>query len=584
MKLNGVKVVNYRNLDGVKIALDPNINFLVGEHNLGKSNLLDMLNTLFNGRRFLEEDFFNPHNPIEIEFSIILSEAEKGIFEDYFDPMQSNVINIIAKQENADDDIRYFHMESEEEIPYLKYRCINYLKYDSLRTPKEELSFHRGRGVGKFLSYLVEKFINQETSLNTEDYIKKESLKPVIDYINKFLTNIRLLKDFKISANIEDELNDLLYRILTIKDSKGFQIQKIGLGIQFSILIVLSIFEKLMRFIEYGKKEECMFMSDNQKQISLILGLDEPEIHLHPYMQRSVIKFVNNIIQNKEDEFSFLIKELFDIDKIDGQAIIVTHSPTILLNQYKYVVRFYVEHPNIKVIYGKDITLDRASEKHLLKNFIYIKEAFFSRCVILVEGDTEYAVLPLWAEKIIGDLDELGISVIQAGGSNSVPPVAKLLSKLKIPNVSIIDRDNYLLNKNYYDQIGNLKITKHKDFEQELIEHLTENGNFKILFQIFKECEFSLDVPIQKNKLKSIAEEYNINITWKEKDFKFSEIESNGEDINLIKAMFLSWLNKKSIILGRTLGEKVDLDLIPPIYKEVIELAKTNAEKYSTYF
>lgn len=579
MRISSIHIRNYRNLDDAHIVFDPDINFLVGENDLGKSNVLDMLFTIFNGRRFFEDDFTEIEKPIEIELSIILSDVEKGTFDDYFDPAESEKINITAKQESIDEDIKYYHLESDEEISYIKFRCLNYIKYDSLRTPKEELTFHRGRGVGKFLGYLVERCISQEILNSGEDFINRDILAPIIEYINSLLKKIKVLKEFNISATTEDELNDLIFRILTIKDSKGFHIQKIGYGVQFSVLIVLSILEKLMALREDKRKKECVFSANEESYISLILGMDEPEIHLHPYMQRSIVKYIKSIIQNKDDEFASLVKDLFDIDKVDGQAIIVSHSPTILLNQYRYVVRFYREKSKIKIISGSNIHLDESTEKHLLKNFPYIKEALFSRCAILVEGDTEYAALPLWAEKLIGDLDQLGITIIQVGGSKSIPPVSNLLDEMKIPNVSVVDRDCYEENKTRYDRVSYLTITDHSDFEEELVEHLISEGRKNVLFEILQERELAgLDVKIQKYKLKQIADKYEIDVSWEDRDYKFLEIKDDLDDLNLLKAMFLSWLDKKSIILGRTICEMVSKELIPIKYKEVIEQAKINAK------
>jgi len=579
MRISYVKIKNYRNLDDTSIVFDPDMNFLVGENDLGKSNVIDMLFTIFNGRRFFEDDFTDIEKAIEIEFSIILSDIEKGVFDDYLDPDISEKTNVTAKQESIDEDIRYFHLESGEEISYFKFRCLNYIKYDSLRTPKEELTFHRKRGVGKFLGYLVERCISQETPHSGEDFINKEVLAPIVEYINSLLKKIRMLKEFDISATAEEELNDLIFRILTIKDNKGFHIQKIGYGVQFSVLIVLSILEKLMLIREDKRKKDCIFSTNEESYISLILGLDEPEIHLHPYMQRSIVKYIKGIIQNEDDEFVSLVKVLFDIDKIDGQAIIVSHSPTILLNQYRYVVRFYRENSKIKIISGSDIRLDESTEKHLLKNFSYIKEALFSRCAILVEGDTEYAALPLWSEKLIGDLDQLGISVIQVGGSGSIPPVSRLLDELKIPNVSIVDRDCYENNNTYYEQVDDLIITDHRDFEEELVEHLISKEKEGILFEIVMEREFNgLDKEMQNLKIIQIADKYEINVSWEDKNYSFLEIKDSSSDKNLFKAMFLSWLDKKSILLGRTIGEIINKELIPNRYKETIEQAKINAK------
>ena len=42
-------------------------------------------------------------------------------------------------------------------------------------------------------------------------------------------------------------------------------------------------------------------------------------------MQRSLIKYLNKVINNEDSDLKLLIKELFGIDKLDGQIIIATH-------------------------------------------------------------------------------------------------------------------------------------------------------------------------------------------------------------------------------------------------------------------
>jgi putative ATP-dependent endonuclease of OLD family len=577
MRILKVIIKNYRNLDGTEMYFNPEINFLIGENDLGKSNFLDMLDTIFNKRSFPQGDFTNSNEPIEIEFSLLLSEKEKGIFEDYFDPERSDVVNIKAKQEDPDEDIKFFHKESEEEIHYSRLRCLNFIKYDSLRLPKEEFTFYKGRGVGRFLSYLVDKIIS--TDAKVSDYIKTDELQPIVDSINETFKKIRVFKEFEINTFIEEKLTDLIYRILSIKDSKGIEIQKIGHGIQFSILIILFIMEKLMRMVEDKRRNECIFTDGDKKSISLILGMDEPEIHLHPYMQRSLIKFVNNLLTNKEEQFSLLVKELFDIDSFDGQAIIVSHSPNILLNNYKYIVRFYKKKKEIKITSGEKVDLALEIEKHLLRNFLYIKEAFFSKCAIIVEGDTEFGALPLWGEKVVGSLDELGITVIHGGGANSIPPITKMLNNFNLSNVSIIDRDVYHQFPTKYNGIDNLNITNKKDFEEELVDSIFASGQLEVLFELVKQYDTQgLGRIIQRSKLEDIARNYGIKVSLdNNKDYKFSEL-LETDDRNLTKTMFLAWLNiNKSIILGRVIGETIDESYIPTIYKTTIEQAKTLA-------
>lgn len=151
MKLKTIEIKNYRNLDGIKLRFHPVINFLVGETNMGKSNFLSLLNIIFNRTSFSETDFSDPREPIEVLLKLTLDDIEKGLFEDLFDPKESDNINITARQETIDDNIQFFHEESGTNIPARTVKCLNYIYYDSLRNPSSELTFDKRKGVGRFL-------------------------------------------------------------------------------------------------------------------------------------------------------------------------------------------------------------------------------------------------------------------------------------------------------------------------------------------------------------------------------------------------------------------------------------------------
>ena len=46
MRIKGLSVENYRNLSTATIAFEESCNFIVGENNLGKSNILNLLNII----------------------------------------------------------------------------------------------------------------------------------------------------------------------------------------------------------------------------------------------------------------------------------------------------------------------------------------------------------------------------------------------------------------------------------------------------------------------------------------------------------------------------------------------------------
>lgn len=47
MRIKDISVENYRNLNSATITFDESCNFIVGENNLGKSNILNLLNIIF---------------------------------------------------------------------------------------------------------------------------------------------------------------------------------------------------------------------------------------------------------------------------------------------------------------------------------------------------------------------------------------------------------------------------------------------------------------------------------------------------------------------------------------------------------
>jgi len=285
----------------------------------------------------------------------------------------------------------------------------------------------------------------------------------LLEFTNAILKRVKPFREFSISAGLEQDSQNVLARIVTLKDEKNLDLESSGYGVQFLSLICLIIFEKLLIASKYKREKGIFEDNDGKKYIPLVLGLDEPEIHLHPYMQRSLIRYLINIITNKEPDFMKTISDIFSIDRFLGQIIISTHSPNILLSDYKQIIRFYKDSQRkIVVKNGREISLEQGVEKHLQKNMPYVKEAFFSKCIILVEGDTELGAFPVFAQKLEIDLDDYGISVIQAGSADSIPQLMKMLEQFGVNAVALMDKDK---NREEYEGMKNLYITDKQDFE-----------------------------------------------------------------------------------------------------------------------
>lgn len=575
MKIVNIDIYNYRNLDGAKIRFDENCNFIVGENNLGKSNLLSLINTVFTARSFKPEDFRNINLPIQVNFTLKLAPIEIGHFQDLFDLEDYTLINIAATQDTSDDYISFKQLETDIAIQPSAIRCVNYIHYDSLRNPITEINFDKGRGVGKFLKNIISQYL-ETNGIAAVDYLDESKIQTLLNSINNKINKIKSFQDFGINASIESDTESLLSRVVVLKDSKGDSFMRTGYGVQFLILVTLSVLDKIQS-IRTQRAERGIFEDEllGTKTISLIIGLDEPEIHLHPYMQRSLIKFLNSIISNTNSNFQALIRELFQIDEFTGQILVVSHSPSILLNDYKQIVRFSQKNDGTQIISGVNTNLNQQLQKHLHLHFPFIKEAFFSRCVIFVEGDSEYASFPHFGESLSINFDDLGICIIQARG-NAIHQLLEVASAFGIQSIGVTDRDDRLdppLLSNHFQ-------TARRDFESE-IANLLESGHESFLRTIL--CAYDSlgeERELSTNSLNKRAyNTYRISSSPFNTPLKLSNIESS--DIQLLKAFYLTWFSiNKSHPLGTIIGKLLPEYLIPEVYKNAINKAKqlaTNA-------
>lgn len=571
MKLKHIEVDNYRNLQNLVVDFNDSCNFIVGENNLGKSNLLQLLRTLFTAKTFRREDFKDSSKPIEVSFTLQLASVELGQFEDYFDITDPEKITIKAIQEDSDDYINYTHADSGAYIPVAAVRNLNFVHYDSLRNPITEITFDKGKGVGRFLKEIISQFVEKK-SITGADCLNPAQITALVTSINSTISKIKAFKDFGITAAPEDNLDELLMRVLTLKDAKGDLLSNAGYGVQFLVLVTLSILERLQN-IKHQRGDRGVYQDalTGRKSLSLVLGLDEPEIHLHPYMQRSLVKYLNSIIAGTNDDFNLLVKEMFDIDDFHGQVIIATHSPNVLLDNYKQIIRFIEREGKVIAICGENITLDNSLHKHLQAQFPLIKEAFFSRCVIFVEGPTEVGCFPRWATTVGISLDDLGICVIYVGGSNSVPKFIDLASKFDIRCYGITDKDDNtapLPSANQFE-------TTLRDFEAELVANL-DWGNEVVLRQIAVAYDPNAESdPRQEAQLNKYAAKYGLPSV--SGPIKLEDIPLT--DIELLRLFYLTWFQgNKTIVLGMLIGEHLQVDQIPQVYKQLLLDAKTLAE------
>ena len=479
-----VEINNYRNLTGKTITFNDTLNFLIGENNIGKTNILELINICLAIGKFAETDFMDITLPIKIKFKVKYSNEEIGYFEDNFDVDDSNSITLVAVQDSVDERINYYHdTPNQTKIGMATIRTMNILYYYAQRMPSKEVDFRKTSGSGKVLNYLIQHSLEQ-SEIQEKDILKKTKLKNIVKNVNIQIKKINTITGDSVSAYVETEVDKLVCRLLGLGDENGRELSSLGEGVQYAFNILLQIIEIIYNVKATRKPEdfeERLINRDGKKLFPLFLVLDDPEVHQHPYRQRSLIRKIKAWIENNNQEFLNLLKYLFDIDGLTGQIFIATHSPNILLDNYRQFIRLYKStgtDSQLKIVSGMNVVIDDKLYKHMLHNFIYLKEAMFSKCIIFVEGDTENGAIPVFAERMGLDMDERGIGVIKLDGADSVKRCMALYKSFGIKSIALIDKDK----KESYSSEPDIYFTKANDYEEDVYD------NFK-LTDYLKSCK-----------------------------------------------------------------------------------------------
>lgn len=155
-----------------------------------------------------------------------------------------------------------------------------------------------------------------------------------------------------------------------------------------------------------------------------LLAIEEPENHLSPH------------------HFGHLIESFRGIAKSsNSQVVFSSHSPSIISRIAPEDIRYFRQDGNVSI--AKKLTLpDSRSD-----SFTYVKEAvrsypelYFSKIIVLGEGDSEEVILKRLFEVKGLPLDRSMISVVPLGG-RFVNHFWKLLNDLNIPYVTLLDLD-----------------------------------------------------------------------------------------------------------------------------------------------
>ena len=528
--LKQIRVHGFRGLDNIEIDFEPTT-VLVGTNNAGKTTLLKALQlALSNSVQITDDDFFFSdainRNKIIVDL-LFISVDEEGIqlpeFEDNwatvftesrisFDSNGNQMLafrtvveeNLIRKTftkkqfvidewvEFKNDDEEYWYQKEYQNSLSFYFDEIPFFYLDANRDILEDL-----KSKTSFLGKILSSINYNEGDKKVIEELIKELNKETIDK-SDVLTNLhKTLEELDTAMDNPNNTVDITPFTKKLRDlNKGikinysqFSMEYHGMGTRsWSSLLILKAFIL----------QNMKLAHDIQVAYYPIIAIEEPESHLHPNAQKKLYSQINNII---------------------GQKIVATHSSYIAgsakLKEIRSICKTLV---NISI--GKFIEVDFTPEeiRKIHRQVINTRgELFFSKLVILSEGETEEQALPIIIKRHFdkGPI-ELGVDFIGVGGSGNYLPFIRFFEAFNIPYLIFSDNEAEA-NETVINQISKSKandinkvvfLNVGNDFEKELCNHgyLDEVKNAYYAL-ILSECHNDKHRSAKKKELDKIPDE-----------------------------------------------------------------------------
>ncbi len=575
MKLEKLKLKNFRKFKELEINFNAGLNVFVGENNAGKTAIIDAIKLILdtNSAEYNNidiDDFYAGENELKISLIFkIENDNDGGIFLEYLTYEEDGNSKLyLTLTANKDISTRQGFIRkvvktgkdnNGKELEYELKELLNITYLKPLRDAENELT----SGRNSRLSKILQGYFNYDKKAFFESGELKNFIGEIKTFNNGLPNNINKLKVSPDSnKGFKDKIKDNYLGKISLND------KEISLRLTESNddeQIFKNLLKKLdLRYETNGKQglgyQNLLFMSaemlllDKEKDSpSKIIAIEEPEAHLHPQHQ---IKFLN-FIKNKED----------------FQVFITTHSPN-LASQVPIESIFYCKNDEVYPIRECKISLNSDNIEFLEKFLDTTKsDLFFAKGLIFVEGISEQLVLPEIAKIMDFKLEENGVSIINLGNT-SFKRFANIFKdkdddeRIKIPIAFVRDFDceyNEEAKKFILINKSNTKeYNTRKERDKELKENLeSENSDFHKVF-ISDDRTFEYD---WFNTNKTLLIEAIKNTYIKEEGCKLNED-------NTIDEIYGSIQNRgKSEVayeLAKLLEEK----------SEEIKADKENLEKY----
>ncbi|MCY4370169.1 MAG: AAA family ATPase [bacterium] len=457
VRIEAVRVNGFRALRDVCVVLDPGTTVLVGENNAGKSAFLDALATAFGTRSAVPEDLHVDADDRRPE-AFLIDFLLVPTVGDAFEPRLEALFGDAVRRERSEDDL------GEERRQFVAIRTIGTIGADrsivdrrrcfidgwsdcdgpsssavaeipgqrvterhlalislTLLHASRDLVAEMRRRTSRWGRLLAQRDLAQDIEKQVEDQLRDLGelvlgkspvlgrLRHRLDEVQQAMPTVEQVELEPLPTRISD-----LHRAtdVVVKAPKGPRLPLRLQGLGSRSLAELMVYRAFAAELP-GTEERF--------SPHLVACFEEPEAHLHPHAQFAVMGI---------------------IDQVPGQRIVTTHSPQIAGTANLGQIRlFRHSESGIEVGRSGDLGEEEQIKTRRLLDRSY-GQVFFARLIIIGDGTTEHAALPVFARARWGvEPESLGVTFVDPGGLAAANFLIKALEGLGIPWLALVDGD-----------------------------------------------------------------------------------------------------------------------------------------------
>lgn len=506
MDIQQIRVQNYKSfLDSGEVKINGSLFALIGQNNTGKSAIMDAIQCVFPSSKktvtptdyhkgstsdiiieiwftnvtgeYLEDKIYadkvkkqiDKVNKLETELGSDATEAKKNKVIDEKAKIehvrQENYKSCLDKYKVEDDEFyiklvakkgsnitKKFYLNNEEEIKEadLKILLPELKVIPAIRDPKNEST----AGTNSYLKELIQMLddeiqTNIEITGNNISYKElnkviadetKERCKSLGKDITSFYNHAIGTNDYEVIIDSDVNISKGTTYTTKIKDKNtGVESDILSCGTGYQSMIILSILETYVKI--------------SQKNSSYILLIEEPEVYLHPTLQRKMIDTLITISDS-------------------NQVLFTSHSPITVSKLASSQIKLVKKIEGVAII--EDIDPNIVIEELGIK----ADDILVNKGIIFVEGKDDKAVIELLLNKIEEGLSNK-INIIDAGNCENLKFYANaeilINNKFTIPTLIIRDTDTKEPSKRKQELFNDIKKVRNNPLSEEIQDRINES-------------------------------------------------------------------------------------------------------------